>query len=162
MKPLPHSLLLCLLPNKGNGPWQAELHPTSHAYQLCQTANGRADWTAGDLYKRSPSNQREAVHLERSNCQQHTEREAWQDRRHDCPATMPCGPGTPPLIRGIQQQPIRTSRSRLNSTADLRPINRVTSGSSSPAAYRRPRHDMATQPYIAVNTTQQQTTNNGK
>ena len=61
-KPLSHSLLLCLLPNKGNGPWQAELHPTSHGYQLCQPANGRADWTAGDLYKRSPSNQRGAVH----------------------------------------------------------------------------------------------------
>jgi len=55
-KPLYHSLLLCLLPNKGNGPWQTELHPTSHAYQLCQPANGRADWTAGDLYNRSPSN----------------------------------------------------------------------------------------------------------
>jgi len=61
-KPLSHSLLLCLLPNKGNGPWEVELHPTSHAYQLCQTASGRADWTAGDLCKRRPSNQREAVH----------------------------------------------------------------------------------------------------
>ena len=29
------------------------LHPTSHAYQLCQPANGRADWTAGDRNKRS-------------------------------------------------------------------------------------------------------------
>jgi len=67
---------------------------------------------------------------------------------------MPHGPGTPPRIRGIQQQPISTRRSRLNSTADLWPINRVTSGSSSPAAYRRPRHDMTTQPYTAVNTTQ--------
>jgi len=30
------------------------LHPTSHAYQLCQPANGRADWTTGDRNKRSP------------------------------------------------------------------------------------------------------------
>jgi len=80
----------------------------------------------------------------------------------DCPATMPRGPGTPPLIRGIQQQPIETSYSRLNSTADLRPINRMTSGSSLLMAYRRPHHDMATQPYITVNTTQQRVTNNGK
>jgi hypothetical protein len=71
---------------------------------------------------------------------------------------QPHGLDTPPLIWDIQQQPISTSRSRLNSTADLRPINRVTSDSSSPAAYRRPREDMATQLYTAVNTTQQQTT----
>jgi len=61
-KPLSHSLLLCLLPNKENGPREAELHPTSHAYQLCQPASGRADWTAGNLHKRSPSDQQEAVH----------------------------------------------------------------------------------------------------
>jgi len=48
-KPVSHFLLVCLLPNKGNGPWEAELHQTSHAYQLCQPANGSADWTAGDL-----------------------------------------------------------------------------------------------------------------
>ena len=30
------------------------LHPTSHAYLLCQLANGRADGTAGDRNKRSP------------------------------------------------------------------------------------------------------------
>ena len=61
-KPLSHSLLLCLLPNKGNAPWEAELHPTRHSYQPCQPASGRADWTAGNLYIRRPSNQREAVH----------------------------------------------------------------------------------------------------
>jgi hypothetical protein len=38
----------------------------------------------------------------------------------------------------------------------------MTSGSSSPVAYQRPRHYMATQLYTTVNTTQQQTTNNGK
>ena len=46
---------------RGCLPWEAELHPTSHAYQLYQPASGRADWTAGNLYKRRPSNQREAV-----------------------------------------------------------------------------------------------------
>ena len=30
------------------------LKPTSHAYQLCQPANGRVYWTAGDRNKRSP------------------------------------------------------------------------------------------------------------
>ena len=33
----------------------------------------------------------------KSICQQHTEKEAWQDRRHDCLATMPRGSGTAPL-----------------------------------------------------------------
>jgi len=41
---------------------------------------------------------------ERSNCPQHIEKEALQDyiktgdMMPDCPATMPRGPGTPPLI----------------------------------------------------------------
>ena len=30
------------------------LHPTGHSYHLCQTANGRADWTAGDRNIRTP------------------------------------------------------------------------------------------------------------
>jgi len=30
------------------------LQPTGHAYQLCQPANGKADWTAGDRNERSP------------------------------------------------------------------------------------------------------------
>ena len=54
--------LTALLPlstaNNENGPRQTELHEGSHAQQLCQPANGRADWTAGDLYIRRPSNQR--------------------------------------------------------------------------------------------------------
>jgi len=81
-----------------------------------------------------------------------------EDTTPDCPATKPRGPGTPPLTRDTQQQPISTSRSRPNSTVDLRPINRVTSGSSSLAADRKPRHYMATPLYTAVIFTQQQTT----
>ena len=34
--------------NKENGHLQPGLHLTSHTYQFCQPANGRADWTAGD------------------------------------------------------------------------------------------------------------------
>ena len=66
------------------------LHPTSHAYQLCQPANGRADWTAGDQNKRSPFRPKRFIHSERSN-RQHTHQErTHQDRRYDmpdCPAT---------------------------------------------------------------------------
>jgi len=40
--------------SQGNGPQQAVLHLTSHAYQLCQPANGRAGWTASDWKKKSP------------------------------------------------------------------------------------------------------------
>jgi len=38
------------------------LHPTSQAYQLCQPANGRADWTAGDRNKRSPFGPTRFIH----------------------------------------------------------------------------------------------------
>jgi hypothetical protein len=44
-----------------------------------------------------------------------------------------------------------TSRRLINTTADLRPTDRVASGSSSLAADRRSRHYMATQLYFAVN-----------
>ena len=72
--------------NNESGPRQAELHEGSHAQQLCQPANGRADWTAGDLYIRRPSNQRKAVrrkavHSEEGNCQQHSKKELLQGRR---------------------------------------------------------------------------------
>ena len=52
---------------------------------------------------------------------------------------------------------LSTSRSLLNSTADLRPVNRVASGTSSLAADQRPSHYMATQFNTAVIITQQQT-----
>jgi len=83
-KPLFHSLLLCpythqyteptdsILTNlslppslstakQRKRPLITELHTTSHADQLCPPASGRADWTAGYLYIRRPTNQREAV-----------------------------------------------------------------------------------------------------
>ena len=84
---LNHSLTPSLsTANNENGPRQAELHEGSHAQQLCQPANGRADWTAGDLYIRRPSNQRKAVrrkavHSEEGNCQQHSKKELLQGRR---------------------------------------------------------------------------------
>jgi len=40
-----------------SGPQQAGLHSISHAYQLCQPANGRSGWTAGDWKKRGHSDQ---------------------------------------------------------------------------------------------------------
>jgi len=40
--------------NKENDPLQLGLHLMSCTYQLCQPANGRADWTAGDRNKRKP------------------------------------------------------------------------------------------------------------
>jgi len=61
------------------------LHPTSHTYQLCQPANGRADWSAGDRNKRSPFGPMRFIHsLGTDNT--HQER-THQDRRPDCPAT---------------------------------------------------------------------------
>ena len=115
------------------------LHPTSLAYQLRQPANGWEHWTAGDRNKRSTFGSR-LVHSERSNCIQHIEKDYIKtgDTMPDCPAMTPRGPGTPPLIRDNQQQPVSTSRSRFNPTTDLRPINRMTSGPSSPAAYLGP------------------------
>ena len=78
-------------PGKRNYTQQAT--PTSSANQLMAEQPGQKATCTKGVSSSS----------ERSNCQQHTEKEAWQDRRHDCMATMPCGPGTPPLIRGIQQ-----------------------------------------------------------
>jgi len=49
------------------------LHPTSQAYQLCQPANGRADWTAHDRNKRRLFEPMRFIHSERHNWQ-HTSR----------------------------------------------------------------------------------------
>ena len=54
---------------------------------------------------------------------------------------------------------LSTTRSRLISTADLRQINRVASGSSQLAADRRPRHHMTTQLCTSLNSRRQ---NNSK
>jgi len=75
--------------NNENGPWQAELHEGRHTQQLCQPANGSADWTAGDLYIRRPSNQREAVHQkavhsEEVNCQQHSKENLCKAASRQC------------------------------------------------------------------------------
>ena len=100
-KPLSHSLLLCLLPNKENSPWEAELPAGSHAHQLCQPANGRAGWPARDLYKRSPSDQRQVVQSEGVNCQWQNRKEALQDSikmvwsTPGCPVTTPRELGLP-------------------------------------------------------------------
>ena len=88
-KPLSHSLLLCLVTNKGNGRRQAELPEESHAQQLCQPANGRADWTAGDLYTWRPSNQRKAVHRkevhsEGVNCQRQSRKKLCKTASREC------------------------------------------------------------------------------
>ena len=42
------SILMALAEWPVTGPQQAELHSTSHTYQLCQPANGRPGWTASD------------------------------------------------------------------------------------------------------------------
>ena len=58
-----------------------------------------------------PSDQRQAVHSESSNCPQHIVKEARQDyiktgdATPDCPATMPRAPGTQLLIRTYSKQP---------------------------------------------------------
>jgi len=75
--------------NNENGPQQAELHEGRHTQQLCQSANGRADWTAGNLYIRRPSNQREAVrrkavHSEEVNCQQHSKENLCKAASRQC------------------------------------------------------------------------------
>ena len=75
--------------NNENGPQQAELHEGRHTQQLCQPANGSADWTAGDLYIRRPSNQREAVHQkavhsEEVNCQQHSKENLCKAASRQC------------------------------------------------------------------------------
>jgi len=40
--------------NKENDPLQTGIPSGSQAHQLCQRANGRAGWTAGDLNKKMP------------------------------------------------------------------------------------------------------------
>jgi len=46
------------------GPSQVGLHSMSHAYQLCQPANGRAGWTTGDRNKKSSFCPTRFIHLE--------------------------------------------------------------------------------------------------
>ena len=95
--------------NKGNAPRQAELPEGSHAQQLCQPANGRADWTAGDLYIRRLSNQREAVHrkavhLEGITRQWQNKEEPLQDSIKTVWSTPGC-PVTPHRELGLPRQP---------------------------------------------------------
>jgi len=51
---------------------------------------------------------------------------------------------------------LSTSRSLLNFTVDVRPVNRIASGTSSLVADRRPHHYMATQLNTAPIITQEQ------
>ena len=83
-----------------SGPQHAGLHSTSHVYQLCQLANGRAGWTAGDRNKKRPFCPTRFIHLERSVCEQHIKKghNKTEYMMPNCPATKPHGPGTPPLI----------------------------------------------------------------
>ena len=71
-------------------------HSTSHAYQLCQLSNGRTGRPAGAQKKRRPSKQQPAfIIATRSNIVwRHIKKEVTS---FDCPATLPFGPGTPPL-----------------------------------------------------------------
>jgi len=73
----------------------------SHTYQLCQPANGRAGWTAGDWNKKRPFRPTKFIHSERSICQKHIKKGhiKTEDTTPNCPATMPRGPDTPPLIQ---------------------------------------------------------------
>ena len=66
-----HSLLY-LLPRR-NKTAPASVLP-SHAYQLCQPAYARADWTAGERNKRIPFGPTRFIHSEMSN-RQHTSRQ---------------------------------------------------------------------------------------
>ena len=88
------------------------LSPTTHSkskkfIDLCRGTiefkNSKLERGCGDTHN--------AVHSERRNCPQHIEKEAQQDyiktgdTTPDCLATVPCGPGTPPLIWAYSKQP---------------------------------------------------------
>jgi len=94
--------------NKENGP------PASGTtfWKPCPSTLPTSQWqsrqTSSDLYKRSRLTSEKqfiqkgvTVHntSRRKLCKTH------QDRRPDCPATMPRGPGTPPLIPAYSKQP---------------------------------------------------------
>ena len=114
-------LLLCLTPwakRPISGPQQAGLHPTSHAYQLCQPANGRAGWTAGDRNKKRPFWPMSFIYSEGSIWQQHIKKGHLKTEHTtpNCLATKPHGPDTPPLIQTScsstqhQSQPLQFRR----------------------------------------------------
>ena len=139
--------------NQRKRPPASVLHPTSHAYQLYQPANGRTDWTAGDRNKRSPFGPTRFINSERSN-QQHTHQErTHQDRRPDArlPGQVASWTGHTTARRAScsstqhQSQPPQLHR---------RPTKHIASGSSLFTADQRLRHYMATQLYSAVNITQ--------
>jgi len=157
-KPLSHSLLLCLLPNKGNAPWEAELHPTRHSYQPCQPASGRADWTAGNLYIRRPSNQREAVHRKAVHsvgvtCQWQTRRKlcktAWR-QCDQCPTACHAASWTRPSPATASSRQPATALATLCrgppwSSVQAQPHNRRT---PTPVANRTLLHDITLQRHL--------------
>ena len=88
-KPLSHSLLLCLLPRTRKWPPASILHVTSHAYQLCQPTNDRADWRADEQNKRSPFGPTRLIHSERNNGQ-HTSRKDSSRQKTRRLTAQPC------------------------------------------------------------------------
>ena len=88
------------------------LSPTTHSKskKFIDLCTGTLEFKNSKL-ERGCGDTNIAVHSERSNCPQHIEKEAQQDyikkrdATPDWPATMPRGPGTPPLIWAYSKQP---------------------------------------------------------
>jgi len=106
-KTLSHSFLLCLLPQRkrpltsGTTFWRP---PPS----ALPTSQWQSRLTSSDLYKRSHLTS-ERQFIRKGVTVQNTSRrklcKTHQGRRPDCPAKMPRGPGTPPLIPAYSKQP---------------------------------------------------------
>jgi hypothetical protein len=72
-----------------------------------------------------------------------------------CPATMPCGPGTQPLIRATYQQHSAPKLHQLQPqkfAVDLWPVSRASTGTSSLTTNRRPLHFTTALLYTEANT----------
>jgi len=81
-----------------------------------------------------------------------------EEMTHDCPAMMPCGLGTPPLIRASCQQHSALQLHQLQPqqfTVDLWPVSHASSGTLSLKANWSPLHYTTAPLYTAANTAEE-------
>ena len=116
-------------------------------WKPCPSALPTSQWqsrlTSSDLYKRSHQTSEKQFIRKGVTSNTHQER-THQDGRYDSrlPGHVASWTGHT-TARWASCSSTQHSRSPLNSTADLRQTNCVAGGSTSPAAYQRPCHNMA-------------------